>query len=616
MREAQFKSVLLNPNISRKHARWWMKIYGSGLKEVIIIHRAGKESSNADALSRNPCGSAPTEGIGESEIQVASVSKCTIECDVDDDISVLLRLGPDCKDVNPVTIAVEQKKDQRIVELMTYLGTEALPKEEQRARKIVAQASLFGIEDGVLYYIDPKRRSRKRVVVPDHLKERLMESVHGGPLAGHFSNNRLYNLLVQAWWWDGMYTDVAKHCKNCPQCNFAAGAGTAGNPPLQPIPVQRPFQIVGIDIMDLPKRERGNKHVLVLQDFLTKWPMVYPMPDQKSKRIVQILVEEFIPLFGVPETLLSDRGTNLLSYLMKDICSLLGIEKLNTTAYHPQCNGLTERFNRTLKTMLRKQAATYGLQWDKYLHGVLWAYRNTPHESTQEKPSFLLFGMDVRQPTEAAFMPPTPTSSVVVSDFREELVKVLSSARQCAAETIQKAQKKYKTYYDKKAKDIPSHYRVGQWILIRHPHEESGPNRKLSRPWYGPFRITKVEKTGVIAEGIYGNGIKDQIRVHLQRVTTCLPAFPAGCYWYGDRRSRPGRPPKWIDNYVRADRSEEGNDQLEEEDLEDRSEAEQTEEEESSLDQEQAHRQEQTEPAVVARKTRTRNVRPPTRYTS
>jgi len=67
-------------------------------------------------------------------------------------------------------------------------------------------------------------------------------------------------------------------------------------------------------------------------------------------------------MFGVPEALLSDRGTDLLSFLMKDICSLLGIKKLNTTAYHPQCNGLTERFNRTLKMMLRKQAATYGLQ--------------------------------------------------------------------------------------------------------------------------------------------------------------------------------------------------------------------------------------------------------------
>ena len=63
-------------------------------------------------------------------------------------------------------------------------------------------------------------------------------------------------------------------------------------------------------------------------------------------------------------------GTNQLSYLMTDVCSLLGITKLNTTAYHLQCDGLTERFNRTLKTMIRKHVDVYGKQWDKYLHGM------------------------------------------------------------------------------------------------------------------------------------------------------------------------------------------------------------------------------------------------------
>ena len=69
----------------------------------------------------------------------------------------------------------------------------------------------------------------------------------------------------------------------------------------------------------------------------------------------------------MPEALLSDRGINCLSYLMKDIHNFLGIKKHNTVAYHPQCNGLTERFNQILKTMLRRQAATYDVQWDKYL---------------------------------------------------------------------------------------------------------------------------------------------------------------------------------------------------------------------------------------------------------
>ena len=152
--------------------------------------------------------------------------------------------------------------------------------------------------------------------------------------------------------------------------------------PLHPIPVQKPFQVVGEDIMELPVTNSGNRYVLIFQDYLTKWPMVYPIPDQKSQRIAKIIVNEIILFFGVPESLLSERGTNLLSNLMLDLCDLLRVKKLNTTAYHPQCNGMVERFNHTLKSLLRKHAARFGPQWDQYLSGVLWAYCNVPHEST------------------------------------------------------------------------------------------------------------------------------------------------------------------------------------------------------------------------------------------
>ena len=95
-------------------------------------------------------------------------------------------------------------------------------------------------------------------------------------------------------------------------------------PPLHPIPVQRVFQIIGVDVMDLPRTEAGNKHVVVFQDFLSKWPFVFPVPDQKAVCIARLLAEEVIPLVGVPEALLSDRGTNLLSHLMRDVCEMLG----------------------------------------------------------------------------------------------------------------------------------------------------------------------------------------------------------------------------------------------------------------------------------------------------
>ena len=114
---------------------------------------------------------------------------------------------------------------------------------------------------------------------------------------------------------------------------------------------------------------RGNKYVVVFQDLFTKWPMVYPTSDQKAERIARLLVKEIVPFLGVPETL-----KNLLSHLMKDVCKLLEIEKLNATTHHPECDGTVERFNQTLKTMLRKQAKKYGAQWVQYIYGVVWAY--------------------------------------------------------------------------------------------------------------------------------------------------------------------------------------------------------------------------------------------------
>ena len=162
--------------------------------------------------------------------------------------------------------------------------------------------------------------------------------------------------------------------------------------------------------------------------------MAFPTPDQKTEQISRLLVEEIVPQFGVLEALLSDTGTNLLSFLMQNVCKILGIKKLNTTAHHPQCDGMVERLNRTFKSMLHKHSAKFGAEWDTYLPGVLWAYRNTPHTSTGEKPSYLLFGYDCRSPTEAALLPATSHESVDISNYRKELVVILSTARKMAAQ--------------------------------------------------------------------------------------------------------------------------------------------------------------------------------------
>ena len=274
--------------------------------------------------------------------------------------------------------------------------------------------------------------------------------------------------------------------------------------------------------------------------------MVYPLPDQKAHRIAKILVDEVIPFFGVPENLLSVRRTNLLSHLMKDLCKMLGIKKLNTTAYHPACDGMVERFNRTLKTMLRKHAARFGQQWDRFLLGVLFAYRKTPNESTGEKPSYVLFGTELRSPTEASYLSPSKLEWTIPEDYREEVVVSLSSARSLTVESIQKAQKSYKHYYDRKAKQ--QDLRIGDLVLVRFPQEEQGRLRKLSRPWHGPFRVTSRDDPDVTVTKSYFPQ-ETPIQVHQSRVCPCPLDFPEGCYWYGGSQRSDGLP-QWVETLL------------------------------------------------------------------
>ena len=538
------KAVLGSPSLTGKHARWWARVFTQGVKEVRIVHRPGKENTNADSLSRNPGvgGSLPEEGVA----LVAVIRAPQIQHDAGDDIPTLLYKDPSGDQVS-FDFASEQGKDSQVKDLLDYLDKGELPADEKLARKIAAQAPSFCVIHGVLHYLDTKRGHRRRVVVPKQLRTIVMEESHGGPLGGHFFGKKLYTTLVGCWYWERMYLDCMEFARNCPQCAIVSGSGRRNKPPLHPIPVQRPFQIVGVDIMDLPLTTSGNRHVVVFQDFFTKWPLVFPVPDQKTIRLVKLLVKEVVPFFGVPDALLSDRGTNLLSHLMRDVCAMLGTKKLNTTSYHPECDGMVERFNRTLKATLRKHADKFGPQWDQYLDGILWAYRNTPHETTGEKPSFLLFGIDCRSPTEAALLPPSSLDPTELDDYREEFVLSLSSARRLAVENIKKAQKRYKCQYDKRATQV--RFKIGQWVLVKFPHEESGRQRKLSRPWHGPYRVVACNDPDLTVVKVYFPE-DGSIQIHQSRVSVCPSGFPAGFYWYGKKKRSTDCCPRWVKNLL------------------------------------------------------------------
>ena len=199
----------------------------------------------------------------ESEVQVAAVSS-----EPDINISTLLQAGPMAS--TSASFSKEQEKDAQVREVIQFLKTKVLPTDPKRAKRIASQQSLFVILDNVLYYVDPKRDHRLCIVVPKHLRDQILGETHRGLMSGHFSGKRTFSALPCHWWWDNMYVDTMKYVDSCPECTITAGTGRHYKPPLHPIPVSRSFQIVGADLMELPRTRRGNKYVIVLQDYLTK----------------------------------------------------------------------------------------------------------------------------------------------------------------------------------------------------------------------------------------------------------------------------------------------------------------------------------------------------------
>ena len=195
-----------------------------------------------------------------------------------------------------------------------------------------------------------------------------MKEVHGGYFARHFAEKRTFELLERRYWWRIMRADVKKHCRSCITCASRDGPGRPLRPNLQQIPVGGPFNRVGVDVLQLPPTYNGNRYAIVFSDYLTKWPEVFPSPDQKAETIARLQVEQIVPRHGVPEQLLSDRGQNFLSEVMLEVCKLLETKKINTMGYHPQTDGLVERLNYILITMLSKCVEKHGRDWDERYH--------------------------------------------------------------------------------------------------------------------------------------------------------------------------------------------------------------------------------------------------------
>ena len=157
--------------------------------------------------------------------------------------------------------------------------------------------------------------------------------------------------------------------------------------------VGSPMERIAMDILGpLPTSDSGNKYILIVSDYFTRWVEAYPIPDQEAHTIADVLTKQFICRFGVPLLIHTDQGRNFESKLMADVCGLLDIKKTRTTAYHPQSDGMVERFNQTSEAQLSKFADHSQRDWDQHIPFLLMAYRSAMHDTTGNTPARIMLG--------------------------------------------------------------------------------------------------------------------------------------------------------------------------------------------------------------------------------
>lgn len=211
------------------------------------------------------------------------------------------------------------------------------------------------------------------------------------------------------------------------------------------------------------------------------------MPNQEADTVAQLLVREVVCRLGVPLLIHSDQGRNFESTLVTEMCQLLNIKKTRTTPYHPQSDGMVERFNRTLEMQLSKFADHNQKDWDVHIPYLLMAYRSAVHETTGCSSSRMMLGRELRLPTDLMFV--RPEQVLPACDHTQTLQERLERVHEFARLHMKCTTDRMKDRYD--LPEETQQFESGDAVWLHNPQRRKGLSPKLQRPWQGLYVVIK-----------------------------------------------------------------------------------------------------------------------------
>ena len=352
----------------------------------------------------------------------------------------------------------------------------------------------YVLENDILYkIINRSMFTKKLIYVPTPMIEQILFAYHDSPWAGYFGFRRTYLKSKDKYWWPNMKITIQNYIRSCIQCqkfNIDRRKPPGLLNPIEPLkgtiePPKDPFQLIGIDYSGpFPTTPQGNKYVLSITNYFTRWVIAIPLPNQTAKTTAEALYEHYICIYGVPSKILSDQGPHFNNRLIAAFTHILGCHHIKSTPYHPQTNGVIERFNSTFERQLTKLTDQHLNDWDMHLKSIVFAFNTGQHATTRYSPYQLQFG---RNPTLSPGKPPAHYEFSKPNDYFKQFQQTMQIYHQQARINMKQVQQKYKQKFGHLRADI--HYNVGGQILKRLSINPS----KLSAIYSNPMTICKKQ---------------------------------------------------------------------------------------------------------------------------
>ena len=244
-------------------------------------------------------------------------------------------------------------------------------------------------KEGIIYHDDG---TKLRAYVPEPLRKTFIERLHN---QAHPGVKQTIRLVQSNYVWPRCSAEVKRYARNCLTCQKSKVQRHTKSPCITIPPSPQKFAQIHLDLVGPLDYNQGMTYILTIIDRFTRWPEAVAIPDATTQTVARAFLSTWVARFGVPETITTDRGAQFTSRLWSALTDLLGGVHIKTTAYHPQANGLIERFHRTLKSALRAQ--TDPANWVDRLPLIMLALRTAVKDIGYD-PATLLYGQALRIP--------------------------------------------------------------------------------------------------------------------------------------------------------------------------------------------------------------------------